>query len=175
MKFNTKKRNGKKPMTTTPKKMFKILVEAVVERSNLSDEQRELPIMCQWMIAKKQWYMWEHEIAANCDGVCTCTKNTLYHVYTIKNRITELFLEVGSRCIKHFHNPEMDMDVKIIESWGKRLVKHGKWEGLTYDMAIASSSFPSWFQCMTIGKYYTRKKNVLDLIQYYRTKKRLET
>jgi len=138
-------------------KKFEVLKEKVLDKS----------VNTNWMNAKGEWTMWKHDFNEECEGVCACTQHDLYHLYTIKNTNNGHTLIVGSRCIKHFQNPVMTEKVKIVEKWGVRLVKSGKYKGMLYQDAIQQDAFPSYYAWATGTHTFHFKKNMEDLFRYY--------
>ena len=146
-------------------KKFDILKKKVLEKS----------INTNWMDAKQEWRMVLHEINEEYLGECTCTQHDLYHLYTIKNINNKQTLVVGSRCIKHFKNPIMTEKVKIVEKWGTRILKYGKYKGMSYQDAIQDKGFPSYYAWATGTATFHFKKNLEDVFRYYSVVRQLHT
>lgn len=95
-----------------------------------------------WEKAKHEWVIVGHTTDEECGGVCECTKTHLYHLYTIKNKITRHSLwYIGSSCINHFNNQKMTEAKTFLEKlkqMGKRKVQFGIHANKTFEQTPLS-------------------------------------
>lgn len=165
MKLTTWK--DKVKMTTRTKNKFRILQEKVVEASH-DTEDIGGSLQEKWEHVKHEWTLWKHEESNDRQGICTCTQEHLYHLYTIRNMYNYNQLVVGSRCIRRFEQQDMTEDIHVVEMWQSHRVRYTQYEGMTFLEAISRPSFPSWIRAMESGRYFSNKKNTLDLIRFYK-------
>ena len=150
---------------------FNVLKERVVELSESNV----------WWSAKNEWVMCGYEEDEECEGVCTCGKHGLRHLYTILNVNNNNRLEfIGSKCILQFDNPKMKEEVKICEEWNNRVIKRGKFKGMSFaeiSRLNAAENYVEWLERkieddpdwnIQLGRFFK------PFIQYYNLKTRLE-
>lgn len=154
-------------MTTRTKNKFRILQEKVVEASH-DTEDMDGTLQEKWEHVKEQWTLWKHDESLDREGTCCCTQEHLYHLYTIRNLWNDHKLVVGSRCILRFQQEDMTEDIQVIEKWQSHRVRYTQYQGMTFLEAISQPSFPSWIQAMKSGRYFSNKKNTLNLIHFYK-------
>jgi len=80
--------------------------------------------------ASKEWIVINHFIQNGQE--CLCGKMDISDIYSIQNTLNGNIVEyIGSSCIKHFNNNEMNNGMKIIK-YGEKVLKNGKYKGLTF-------------------------------------------
>ena len=76
-----------------------------------SDDEEVLykRLLQNWKKTSSEWALFESE--DNEKGICECGR-TINNLYTIRNKRNGKKLIVGSHCIKHFQNRQLNQDVK---------------------------------------------------------------
>jgi len=87
-----------------------------------SDDEEVLykRLLQNWKKTSLEWVLFESE--ENEKGICECGR-TINNLYTIKNKQNGKKLVVGSHCILHFQNRQLNQDVKNIK---RALISYNK-------------------------------------------------
>lgn len=88
------------------------LIKTVIEKSEANN----------WEEAVKEWKIYEVEEDPDCNSYCTCGKEGLRYLFTIKNRINNnIIYPIGSSCINKFGVDKLKDEAKVKEDLFKLL------------------------------------------------------